>query len=336
MADIQSFTYDLITSQAGKPQPVRQTISLAARYAYAFETQFRTTGVLEFETRIDDFDLVHPGAYAQRIESVEVEFDGIVPATGITGTLSNAGVSLYRMPASAWVDRTTSGVKYRVQPEETLVLSDYAIRQDVLLAPQSPRLLRIFQGAGVASTWRLEVPRGSNDLDFGAITDVRITLYYQARFDPELRAAVRSQLASRPGVHAKDLALPLRWLYPDTYFRFQDTGELRITLEGADFPANEEDPPLTAVGILVAPSGGVSPAGITVSVKTPANAAVTEVTDAGGAVSSDAGGPLGPLADGTAAGEYVVEIQSAANPGLDRSALANVVLLLGYSYTPRA
>lgn len=336
MADIQTFTYDLITSTTGKPQPVRQTISLASRYPFAFETQFRTTGVLEFETRIEDFDLVHPGAYAQRIEAIEVEFDGIVPATGISGTLSNAGVSLYRIPASAWVDRTTSGAKYRVQPEETLLLSDYAIRQDALLAPQSPRLLRVFQGAGVASTWRLEVPRGSNDLDFGALTDVRVTFYYQARFDPDLREAVRAQLATRPGVHAKDLALPLRWLYPDAYFRFQDTGNLRLSLANSDFPANEEVPTLTAVGILLATTGGASPGGITVVVKTPAHPAVTAMTDATGAVSSDSGGPLTPLASGTAVGEYVVEIPEAANPALDRSTLANVVLLLGYAYTPRA
>jgi tetratricopeptide (TPR) repeat protein len=336
MADIQTFTYDLITSTSGKPQPVRQTLSLASRYSFAFETQFRTTGVLEFETRIEDFDLVHPGAYAQRIEAIEVSFDGIVPATGITGTLSNAGVSLYRIPASAWVDRTTSGAKYRIQPEETLVLSDYAIRQDALLAPQSPRMLRVFQGAGVASAWRLEVPRGSNDLDFGALTDVRLTFYYQARFDPELREAVRAQLATRPGVHAKDLALPLRWLYPDAYFRFQDTGNLRISLATSDFPANQESPTLTAAGILLATTGGASPGGITVSVKTPTHAPVSAVTDATGAVSSDSSGPLSPLASGTAVGEYVVDITEAANPGLDRSTLANVVLLLGYAYTPRA
>ncbi len=336
MADIQTFTYDLITSQTSKPQPVRQTISLASRYPFAFETQFRTTGILEFETRIEDFDLVHPGAYAQRIEAIEVEFDGIVPATGISGTLSNAGVSLYRIPASSWVDRTTSGAKYRVQPEETLLLSDYAIRQDALLAPQSARMLRVFQGAGVASTWRLEVPRGSNDLDFGSLTDVRVTFYYEARFDPELREAVRAQLATRPGVHAKDLALPLRWLYPDAYFLFQDTGGLRLSLQNADFPANEEAPTLTAVGILVATTGGVSPEGITVSVKTPANAAVTAMTDATGAVSSDSAGPLAALASGTAVGEYTVDIPEASNPGLDRSSLANVVLLLGYGYTPRA
>ena len=101
MADIQSFTYDLITSTTGKSQPVRQTISLAQRYAFLFERQFRRTGVMEFETRIDDFDYVYPGTYAGRIESVGVEVVGLVPPNGVSGNLTNSGVSAYRTPASA-------------------------------------------------------------------------------------------------------------------------------------------------------------------------------------------------------------------------------------------
>jgi hypothetical protein len=63
---------------------------------------------------------------------------------------------------------------------------------------------------------------------------------------------------------------------------------------------------------------------------------VAATTDADGAARSDAGGPLGPLASGTAIGEYMVGVTDAANPGLDRGQIANVVLILGYSYTPRA
>src|SRR5205807_8573604 len=96
MADIQSFTYDLITSTAGKPQPLKQTISLAQQYGFLFETQFRKTGSMQFETRIEDFDDYYPGIYAGRIDSVEVEVDGIVPVTGISGTLANSGISSYR------------------------------------------------------------------------------------------------------------------------------------------------------------------------------------------------------------------------------------------------
>ena len=219
MADIQTFTYDLITSQAGKPQPVRQTISLASRYPFAFETQFRTSGVLEFETRMEDFDLAHPGAYARASRPSRSSSTASCPPPGSPARCRTRECPSTGPRRASWVDRTTSGAKYRVQPEETLLLSDYAIRQDALLTTNSPRMLRVFQGAGVASTWRLDVPRGSNDLDFGALTDVRVTFYYQARFDPELArsgprpAGGSAWCAPRQGPRpAAAVALPRRLL----------------------------------------------------------------------------------------------------------------------------
>ena len=103
MADVQNFSYDLITSNAGKPQPVRQTLSLASRYPYAFESQFRKTGVMESETAMEDFDFQYPGIYAGRIAAVEVEVDGLVPPSGLSGTLMNNGISTYRVPSSRLV-----------------------------------------------------------------------------------------------------------------------------------------------------------------------------------------------------------------------------------------
>ncbi len=102
MADIQQFTYDLVTSTKSKPQPIRQTISLASNYPFLFQSQFRTTGVMEFETRVDDFDALYPGIYAGRIESIEVAVQGIVPVTGLSGTLTNSGISTYRVPSVSW------------------------------------------------------------------------------------------------------------------------------------------------------------------------------------------------------------------------------------------
>src|SRR5262249_44986796 len=221
MADIQSFTYDLITSKLGKPQPLRQTISLAQNYGFQFEKQLRKTGVMDFETRIDDFDCYYPGTFAGRIEAVEVAIDGIVPATGISGSLTNSGISAYRTPASIASD--PNGLKYRVQNRETLILSDYAIRNDTLLVRDDSRMMKVFEGAGLASSWTLSLPKSINDIDYGALTDVRITFYYKARYDPDLHDKVVATLATRPGFTSRQRGMPLRWLYPDAFFRFQDT-----------------------------------------------------------------------------------------------------------------
>ena len=60
-------------------------------------------------------------AAAGRIENVEIEVVGIIPSSGISGILTNSGISGYRIPASA-SDPGTSGLKYRLQSKETLVI----------------------------------------------------------------------------------------------------------------------------------------------------------------------------------------------------------------------
>src|SRR5581483_8992410 len=215
LADVESFTYDLVTSNAPKPQPIRQTISLSERYPNAFETSFRSTGTLDFDTSFDDFDTLYPGTYEGRIENVEVAVDGIVPATGLTGTLTNAGISHYRLPLAAWPPAPGVGVKHRVQTKETLVISDYNLQTDALLVQQDQRMRRIFEGAGLASHWTLALPPELNDIDYESILDVRLTFVYTARFDPDLRTRVLQDLATRAALEARVKPLPLRWLFPD-------------------------------------------------------------------------------------------------------------------------
>jgi hypothetical protein len=341
MADIQSFTYDLITSTKGKIQPIRQSISLAQDYAFAFERQFRKTGVMEFETRIDDFDYLYPGTYAGRIENVEVEVVGIVPSSGISGTLTNSGISGYRTPASA-ATPGTSGLKYRLQSKETLVLSDYAARNDSQLIPGNPGMMRIFQGAGVVSTWKFELPKEINDIDYGALLDVRLTFYYKARYDPELHALVIQELASRPGINARQRGIPLRWLYPDAFFHFQDTGQLAISLKASDFRTNETKPILDDVGVVVATDGSVPSSGIAMGLGTPGHSAVVAVTDTDGKIDSGSPGSAWVvLLHGPAVGDYVITVDAANNPALvkngvlDLSPIVNIALVLGYTFTPK-
>lgn len=341
MADIQSFTFDLITSRATKPQAIKQTISLYNQYGFAFENQLRKTGVMEFQTRIEDFDLYYPGTYAGRIAAVEVYIVGILPPTGISGTLTNSGISTYRTPASISADGTGGGTKFRVQSKETLVLSDYSARQDTLLVSNDSRMLRIMEGSGLASTWRLELPRAVNDIDYGALTDVQLTFYYKARYDPLLHDTVLAQLAALPGISTRQRGIPLRWVYPDAFFHFQDTGTLSITLKKSDFRTNETDPQITSVGLVVITNGSVPANNIALSLATPTQAAVAAVTDAAGQINSEGASPWAPLAAGTMLGVYALTVTAAANPQLvkngklDLSPIINVALLLQYQFTPR-
>jgi hypothetical protein len=343
MADIQGFTYNLITSTTTKPQPIKQTISLAQRYGYAFESQFRKTGAIDFQTTFDDFEMVYPGTYSGRIQEVEVAIQGIVPPTGVSGSLTNSGISMYRLPSANWTT-ANSGVKYRVQSKETLVLSDYSPRTDAVVIQTDPGMMRIFEGAGVCSTWHLEFPRSENDIDFGSITDVQMTIVYKARYDPTLSSKVIAALAGRPGVAAQQRGIPLRWVYPDAFYAFQNSGTMTISFAQRDFPFNQRSPVITSIGVVVATVGGLSASGLKVQLASPTHTtAVSAPTDANGIIdSSVASSPWATLASGTALGAYTIAMTASDNPSLVQSGklslagIGNIALVLGYSYTPRS
>jgi hypothetical protein len=293
---------------------------------------------MSFETTFDDFEMVYPGSYGGRIREVEVAIEGLIPVTGISGALTNGGVSRYRKPSDSWTD--TSGIRYRVQSSETLVISDYDRRTDMLDTPDT-RKLGIFAGAGVVSSWVLDLPRSVNDIDYGLITDVKLTFTYDARFDPALAAKVKALIASFPGAHNAQRGLPLRWLYPDLFFRFQDIGQLKLTLTPGDLPLTQTAPVITSIGILAIP--GPPSSGLVVSVSTPGKRPAKAIANADGLVSSTVpASTLTGLTGGPALGDYQIGVEAADNPAwvqhgkLDLSRIENLALIVGYSYTPRS
>ena len=340
-ADIQRFTFDLITAKRGKKQLVKTSISLAERYGYLFHTQLQATGQMTFETTLDDFDTTFPGSYQGRIQSVSVDFQGLIPPTGISGTLTNGGISFYRLPSDIATSSTPS--KVRIQDSDALILSDYNPATDGVLNSVTSNQLGIFEGAGVASTWTLSLPKQLNDIDYGTLTDVVLTFLYETRFDPTLVPTVLAQLASRPGFYDREWAIPLGWLYPDLFYSFANAGTLTLSLSASDFPLNQTTPVITAVSVLLTMAPGTAASGITLTLTPPGKAAVTGVTDATGAVTSQGNGSTWAAATGgSALGDWTITLPVASNPTLapggvlNLSALTNIVLVLDYSFTPRS
>jgi hypothetical protein len=264
---------------------------------------------------------------------VEVEVVGLVPPRGLVGTLTNGGISYYRAPKSRF-DKTPI-LKPRVQSSETLILSDYNLRQDAYIVSPDQRQTRIFQGAGLASTWRLDLPMDQNDLDFSSLTDVRLTFSYKARFDPELGAAVRRDLASRPGINARLRGLALRWTYPDEYAQFQSSGNLDLELRPADFRRNETSPVITNLGLVVA-ANGRSPEGWLATLVPPNGAQASGPLAADGSVNFGAGSPA---AGSPAVGVYRISLSKPDGSSLlenGRMPVVNLGLTIGYTFTPRS
>jgi hypothetical protein len=341
MLDIQQFTDDLITAKRGKKQYVKTSISLATNYGYLFQTQLVQTGTMTFETTLDDFDTEFPGSYGGRIQSVSVDIQGIVPPVGISGTLTNGGISFYRLPSD--IATPTNPSKMRIQDSDTLILSDYNPNLDGQLNSTTGNQLGIFEGAGVASTWTLSLPKQLNNINYGTLTDVVLTFLYETRFDPQLVSTVLSQLASRPGFYNREWAIPIGWLYPDLFYAFANSGTLTLSFDASDFALNQTSPTITAVSLIVVMKPGTSAQGITITLTPPGLAAVTGVTDASGVITSQGAGSAWSAAPGgSALGNWVITLPVASNPTLapggvlNLSNLINLVLVLDYSFTPRS
>ena len=114
MADIQQFTYDLITANRGKKQLVKTSISLAQQLRLPVPDATRATGTMTFETTLDNFDSVFPGSYQGRIRSVSVDIQGIVPPRRHLG-LANQRRHLLLPAAVGHRDTPANPSKMRIQ-----------------------------------------------------------------------------------------------------------------------------------------------------------------------------------------------------------------------------
>lgn len=122
-----------------------------------------------------------------------------------------------------------------------------------------------------------------------------------------------------------------------------NTGTLTLSLDASDFALNQTSPVITAVSLLVAMKPGVPVSGITMTLTPPGRAAVTGVTNATGAISSQgAGSAWAGAPGGSAIGSWVITLPVTSNPTLapggvlNLSNLINMVLVLDYSFTPRS
>ena len=335
--DIDAFTFDLVTTRRQKEMPLTYTLSLAGMFPFLFETTFRNTGTISFQTRIEDIDRIAPGTYARRIERVEVAVEGLLPRGGARGVLTNGGISFYRT-------QRIDDVRVRVQPSESLILSEHDLRRDALIFRNDERTRGIFEGAGIASTWTLELPKVVNDLNYETITDVRITFYAMARYHSALALAVQNQLSTVPGLLRRTRTLPLRWLHPDAFFRFQDTGRLEFALTPVDdFGFDEQDPQIVQVGVLFKTVAGTDPTSWQVRLVTPEHGESPAASpNAAGEITVEVGHPWEDAANGAALGEWAIVLRLEENAPLvsdgrlDLSAVQNTVLLLDYTYTARA
>ena len=211
----------------------------------AFELQlFRDTGVLTFATPEVLFDREFPGHYLRLIKTISMSVIGLFsPGRGVRATLSTSGVSRTVVARGPF-----STVTLRREPESIAFTSPIGATGLFELEPETGLLLP-FEGMGVDTVWRLELPKAANPFDFRSIADVVLTVKYTALDSPDYRQKVIRELDRR---FTGDRAFSLRNDYPDAWFDLNnpDTVEpdRRMT---AVIPITTDDLPPHIEGLLV-------------------------------------------------------------------------------------
>lgn len=237
---------------------VDKVVSLWALDPVALLT-LRRTGACDFQLSELLFDYDFPGHYCRKIERLSVTIPAVVgPYQNVHGTLTQTGNVILITP-------DPNSAKYLlgqdVQPTERALRLNWRSGQQIVLsrgiddsgtlvdAPTDDRYLP-FEGTGAISSWRLELPPGSNRIDFSTIADVVITLRYSALAGgATLRSAVLGVLST---AYAGQASVALQQRYPDAWARFlnpaKDAPQAMTFTVGPDLlPANLAGPKATTV-----------------------------------------------------------------------------------------
>ena len=164
-----------------------RNISLALRNPFALHA-LRTTGTCTVDLPESLFDHDHPGHYMRRIKSVALTLPAVVgPYTSVNCRLTLQSSFVRVDPAP--------GSHYRPDPD---MLNDRRFRHH-LGSVQSIAISRAhsdtgmfevnfrderylpFEGAGVISTWKIDLDPRCNDFDLSTLSDVVMELRYTAR-----------------------------------------------------------------------------------------------------------------------------------------------------------
>jgi hypothetical protein len=252
LSDLDAIEYDRLSTLQNKQLPLKFTLALSEHDPIAFQ-RFRRTGLMALTTTLESLDLKFPGVYLARVQAVEVKLNALVGrASVVAGRLTHHGVSTFRFKAGGRplappsTDPTAPesfsnvvadyipgagdhGFMLRLasQPPETLVLSNFELRQDgVYFAPDaSGQQLRVFENVGFAGEWTLEISPSANDFDFDTIMEVELTFYLTARYDETLHYLVEDYYRNLVKIGAA-AGEPLsagqpylfKYTFPDAYY----------------------------------------------------------------------------------------------------------------------
>jgi hypothetical protein len=213
------------TDQNTRDYEISRDISLLLNAPLAL-IALKETGTCEVAVPESFFDADYPGHYMRRIKNVTLTVPCVVgPYTSLNCTLT---LLTNKIRVSGALGNQYSE---DIENSDDRFVNNFAAVQSIATSHGSADggLFEVnfrderylpFEGAGVISRWRLEMPRENNAFDFESISDAILHVKYTAREggDP-LRQAARQALA--PGAQDDLLRLfSLRHEFPGEWYRF--------------------------------------------------------------------------------------------------------------------
>jgi hypothetical protein len=312
--------------------PVKQTVSLARDFPIAFG-QLKKHGRYHFVTREQPLQLSHPGVYGYRVRNVTVSASYAAPIQPHRGLVSNHGVSS--------VTRQGAGSAHVLTRfPDALPLSEFRMREDMWVFDLPDETLLPFEGSGIETEWELMLATRGNAEGLSALTDILFTFDMRASYSATLRA---QHLAAVPATMPRSLLASGRALNPGIIASFATSGGvLALDFDLAPLLKNPADLQRTVKQLVVIAVGvDDAPIAATFASTTPAQSmAITlekgvALSNAGVLADGNAGVPL-PLTNFVeidVGQRFALTIDDALNPGVDFSALSEVLLLVEYEAT---
>src|SRR6266566_4150342 len=217
----------------------------------------RATGTCQVTVPEWLYDLDCPGHYMRRMKSVALSIPSVVgPYTSVNCTLSLLKSSLRKSPIA--------GDDYARQGSEDDRFVDYigAVQSIATSSGQNDsgmfetnlrdeRFLP-FEGAGVESTWKLDLPKDYRAFNYDTISDVILHIRYTARqgVDPTKVKAALDDLFQEASQSNLALLFSLRHDFPTEWSAFVNgTGDFTATIRKDYFPYFTQGKTITITGL---------------------------------------------------------------------------------------
>ncbi len=148
-------------------------------------------GVCEVDLPEELFDMDYPGHYMRRIKNVSIT----IPC--VTGPYTSINCTLTLLSNKTRIKSTPVDPYVEGEDDDDRFIANFGAIQSIVTSTaqndsgmfelnfRDERYLP-FEGAGVISKWRLDMPKDCNAFDFDTISDVIIKLNYTAREGGEL------------------------------------------------------------------------------------------------------------------------------------------------------